>query len=205
MKNGNRNRVLLALATGLCLIAMVGCAKPPQSDIDAAKQAVQNAQAEASKNASDSLRAAQDTLSRLDAELKAQEEKFALFRKYDTATQLATQAKQQAEKAASDAAAAKERVKNEASNLMASVRASLDEAKTMLASAPRGKGTQLDLEAMNADLAAVEASLAEIDQAFNSGDYLEAKAKAESAAASVNSVKTEIQTAIEMKKAGGRR
>jgi hypothetical protein len=71
-------------------LAAAGCASPPQADIDAAKAALNKASAAgAAEYAADSLKAAQDAQTALDAELKAQADKFALFRSYTKAAELA--------------------------------------------------------------------------------------------------------------------
>src|SRR5262245_59672517 len=88
------------LAGIFAVALLVGCAKPPQADVDAAKAAVQQARSmEAADYAPDALRAAEDAQAQLDTELKAQEEKFALFRSYKKATELAATAKAAGEKA----------------------------------------------------------------------------------------------------------
>ena len=62
----------------------VGCAKPPQAEIDAAKAALESARAEASEYAPEAFSAAEDAMANLETELKTQEEKFALMRRYET-------------------------------------------------------------------------------------------------------------------------
>src|SRR6188768_2808665 len=102
---------------GIVLLVMTlnGCAKPPQANIDSAKGAVEAARsADAGTYAQASLRSAEDSLAQLDAELKAQEDKFALFRSYKHADELAASAKAAGEKAEADAKAGKEQKKQEA-------------------------------------------------------------------------------------------
>mgnify|MGYP001765340840 CR=1 FL=1 len=190
---------------GLMLVlAMVGCQKPPQVEIDGAKAALDAARtAEAMDYAPDSLRAAEDATAALDAELKAQEQKFALFRSYKKSKELAAAALAAGEKASADAAAGKEEAKQQAQALITDATTALNDAKALLEKAPRGKGTQADIEAMKGDLAGVESSLAEAQNAFNAEKYLDAKSKAEAAKAAAGNVKSAIEQAIEAKK--GRR
>lgn len=182
-------------------VALVGCAKPPQVEVDAARQALSGArEAEATDYAPEALRAAQDAGAKLDAELKVQEEKFALFRSYKVSTELANAAKSEGEKAKQAAVQGKDRTKQEVEAMLTETRQMLTETQDMLASAPTGKGTQLDKAALQSDLAGVETSLTEVDAIFASGRYKEAKTKAEAAKRSAEAVRTDISAALEMAK-----
>jgi hypothetical protein len=185
----------------LGLAFFIGCAKPPTTAIDAARQAIEAAKtAQAAEYAQRSLSNAETAYSTLEAELKAQEGKFALFRSYKKATEMATAAKAAGDQAVADANAAKEQARKESEALIGQVKTAIEEAKTMLASAPRGKGSQMDIKALEADLAAVETSLAEVETTYASGAYLRCKAKAQATMQSVNNIKSTITTAIEMRK-----
>jgi hypothetical protein len=195
-------KMMVVLPLVLVLVMLVGCQKPPQADIDAAKASLDGARAaEATDYAPDSLKAAEDSQAQLDAELKVQEQKFALFRSYKKATELSQATKSAGEKASVDAKAKKEQVKGEAQTLITEAKTALDEAKALLEKAPKGKGTQADLEAMKADLMAVETSINEAQNSFNAEKYLDAKSKAEAAKTQAGNVKTSIEQAIEAKKA----
>ncbi len=187
----------------LALVVMVGCAKPPQEDMNAAKAAIEAAQtAGAGDYAPDSLKAAEDSQASLDAELKTQEGKFALFRSYTKAKELAAATKAAGEKAAEDAKVRKEQVKQEAQTLINEAKTGLTEAEEMLKKAPRGKGTQADLEALKGDLQGVTSSITEAESAFSAERYLDAKAKAEAAKSTIGNVKSAIEQAIAAKKGG---
>ena len=96
-----------AIALGLA-VTVTGCASPPNADVDAAKAAVDKADADrAGQYAPESQKAAQDARTALDAELKAQEGKF--FKSYDKTKELAIAAKAAGDKASADAVAAKEK------------------------------------------------------------------------------------------------
>ncbi len=188
------------LVAGLA-VAAAGCASPPQADIDAAKAATDKATtAGAAEYAADSLKAAQDAQAALEAELKAQADKFALFRSYTKAAELAGAAKTAGEKAEQDAVAGKEKAKNEATALIEEAKTALTQAQEMLAKAPKGKGTAADLEAMKADLAVAETSINDANTAMGGERYLEAKAKAEAAKNAATSVSTAVQAAIDARK-----
>jgi TonB family protein len=95
------------LALGLA-ITVTGCASPPAAEVDAANAAVNQAASErAGQYAAESLKAAQGAREALDAELKAQEDKW--FKSYDKTKELAVAAKAAGDKAAADAVAGKAR------------------------------------------------------------------------------------------------
>jgi len=194
-------RKMLAVVPAVLVLAfMVGCAKPPQPAVDAANQAVEAAKAaEASDYAADSLRAAEDAVASLNTELKAQEEKFALFRSYKKAEELAAAAKAAGEQAKTDADTNKEQAKQAATTAIEGLKTALADAKAMLDKAPRGKGTQADLEMMKADLAGVESAIAEAENSLNAGKYKDAQAKADAAMTTVTNTKTAVETAIAAK------
>jgi hypothetical protein len=189
----------LAVAAGLLVFA--GCGKPPQEAIGAADQALGEARtAGAADYAPESLKAAEDARAQLDAELKAQEDKFALFRSYDKAAELATASQQAAQRAKTDAEEGRRRAREEASEMIAQVRASVLQVQQLLESAPRGKGAEADLAVLKSDLSGVESTLSEMDAAFAEEQYLEAISKAESAKQSVDAIRAEIERAVEMAK-----
>jgi hypothetical protein len=193
-------KIVAVLPLVLVLAFVVGCAKAPQPVIDLANQAVEAAKAaDASDYASDSLRAAEDAVAALNTELKAQEEKFALFRSYKKAEELAAAAKAAGEKAATDAEAGKEAAKAGATTAIEGLKTALADAKMMLDKAPKGKGSQADLDMMKADLAGVESAIAEADSSLNAGRFKDAQAKADAAMTTVTNTKTAIETAMAAK------
>ncbi len=95
------------VALGLA-IGVMGCASPPNAEVDAARAAVDRAASDrAGQYAADSLKAAQDARTALDAELKAQEGQW--FKSYDKTREFAIAAKAAGDKAAADAVAGKEK------------------------------------------------------------------------------------------------
>lgn len=179
-----------------------GCSKAPQADIDAAKAAMEQAAlAEADVYAAGQYAAAEDAMKRLEAELTLQEEKSSLFRRYGTATELATEVKTASAAAAEAAVTGKEQVQAEAMDTIASTRELLTEVQGILAKAPTGKGTQADLAAMKADLEGVQIALDEADAAFAAGAYMDAQTGATAARDVLEQVQADIAAAIEARRA----
>lgn len=191
--------VMPVLLLGLAMV--MGCAKPPQEAIDSAKQSIEAARAAgASDYASESLRMAEDKANAMNTELEAQMKKFALMRSYKNVATMAADAKAAGEKAVADANAGKEKAKMEAEAMLGQVKTALDEANAMLATAPAGKGSAMEIEAMKADLNGVATQIAEGEAAHAQGNYLQSRAKFEAAMGAVNNVKMAVQQAIDMKK-----
>jgi len=180
----------------VAVAAFSACAKPPAEAIAAAEAAQQSAlAADAQDYAPEALHAVTEAKAALDAEIAAQGEKMAMTRSYKQAETLAASYKTAAEEAATAAASAKERARDDATRLITEGRASLDEVRGMLASAPRGKGSRADLAALAADLDAAGSGLTEAEGALTSEMYLDARTKASAAAALIAQVKTAVEQA----------
>src|SRR5512136_1199036 len=128
-----KSQVLVAMVLLVAAVAMVGCAKPPQQEIDASKAALTAAeQAEAPKYAAESWDKAQQAMNAVNAELEAQAAKFALFRSYTKTKQLVADATNLANAGKEAGIAGKEKAKNEAKAAIDAVKAAIEGAKTAL-------------------------------------------------------------------------
>src|SRR6266850_666981 len=114
---------VLALA-----LAVVGCAKPPVEEQNAAKQALDNARANAEKWAPNEWRSAQQAFDDANKEIETQNNRFALMRNYDKAKQMLGDAKAASERAKQAGTENKETAKKEAE-------AKLGEAETLITEA----------------------------------------------------------------------
>jgi hypothetical protein len=190
----------------LALLATAGCASPPQAEIDASTQAIEAAsQAQAQEYAPESFQKAQEAKAALDAELTAQNQSFAPLRQYSKATELAATATAAAQQAAQDAAAARQAARDEATRLVNEATMALQDARTVLAGAPAGKGGTADLATMQADLSTAETALQEASGSLASERFGEAKAKAEAVKTVAMDVKTSVEQAVQMRATTGRR
>lgn len=190
------------------LFILAGCAKQPTMEIDSAKKAGEEAKAagserylpEDTKKVDDSLTAALD-------EVKAQDEKFALFRNYEKAKQMLAQAKADAEKVKADTAAKKEEAKKNAIAGLEAAKAAIEESKALLAKAPMGKGAKADIEAMKGDIKGLEDSLPELQGLIDKEDYLTAIDKAKVIKEKAEGVSSQVKAAMEKVKAkkGGKK
>jgi hypothetical protein len=195
--------LVLSLTIGFALL-MAGCASAPTEEINATKAAVTGAQTDDVRTyAPESLKSAEDELSKAMAEVQTQDNKFALSRDYKGASAMLKSAKDLAEKAQTDAEANKAKTKADAEAVIASLPAMLDEAKKTLAKAPRGKDTRADIEAMQNDLKVAEESMNEATTDMSGEKYMDALAKANSAKEKISAVIEQVNAARE--KMRGRR
>ncbi|MBF8250833.1 MAG: hypothetical protein HW382_461 [Deltaproteobacteria bacterium] len=166
------------MIAGLAMMVFAaGCGKQPVEEITSAKSAVEALVAEgADKYAKEELKIANDDLSAAMAEVKAQDEKT--FKNYDKAKELLAKAKTTADTVKADVPAKKEQAKIAAASAQEAAKTAVEEAKSLLAKAPKGKGTQADIEAMKADVAGLEQALAEVQALIDGGDYNAATEKA---------------------------
>jgi hypothetical protein len=193
-----RKNMIVGVMLLVVAVIAVGCAKPPQQEIDAAKAALAAAdQSEAPKYASADWDKAKQAESTYNAELEAQQAKFALFRSYTKAKQLIADA-QNAANAAKDAGiAGKEKAKNEATAAITAVKASVESAKTLVADLekcrrPKPKDFKKDWELKKGQVDGFAAPVADLDAKFAKEDFLGAKAQADTLKAQVDAWVTEI-------------
>ena len=180
-------------ALGLVLAA---CSQMPTVDVDAAKHALDEARnAQAADYAPQAWTAAQDADSKLEAELDAQSQRWAALRSYTVARQLAVDTKTAADRSRDEAVAGKDRAKIEVSTLMAQARDESARAKAAVNSAPRGKGTEADLASLKTDATSIDDTLQEMQRAFDAGDYINAKVKAQAAIDASKKIEDEIEQA----------
>ncbi len=192
--------LVTVLVVVFAMALMLGCAKAPQQELDAAKAALDAAKAaEADRYAPEMYNAAKDSLNAALAEIEKQNSKFALFRSFKSVKDLVAKATTAANEATEQAAVTKEKVRSEAEGLLAEVAPAVENVKKLMKKAPRGKEGKAALEAIGSELAAVEASLAEANTAMTNGDFLTARDKAQANLQKLASLAEELQQAISKK------
>jgi len=186
---------LLALVM-VTVFVLVGCAKQPTEELNAAKASIDAAVAEgAQKFAAEDAKKLNDSMQAAQDEIKAQEGKT--FKNYDKAKELLAKAKADAETLKTALPAKKEEAKKNALAAEEAAKAAVADAKALLSKAPKGKGSKADIEALKADLKGVEDSLAEIKAATDSEDYNVAIDKSNAAKDKAAAVADQIKKAME--------
>lgn len=179
-------------------VMLSGCFKAPEEQMSQANSAMSAAtSAQSDVYATAEHAAAQEAVAKAQREVEAQNAKFVLFRSYKQAESLYAAATESANRARDAAVANKEMVKAEAMALAGEARMALDAAAAALKTAPRGKGTKADLDAMTAELASLNAMLPELDSAMSAEDYMGARTKAASIKESAARIQADVDAAKE--------
>ena len=188
------------LSAGISVMLMatllVGCAKPPTQEMDAAKVAMDSAVAAgAGKYAVEGLKSLNDAWAAAQDEVKKQEGK--LFKNYDNAKAMIAKITADAAALKTEAEQKKEAAKEAANADAAAAAAAIAQAKALLDEAPTGKGTKAEIEALKADLAGIEGSVAEITTLISSEEYFAASDKAKLVSAKAAEISAQVQAAID--------
>lgn len=191
-------KLLWVITTFAFLLSLTACASNPEQELAATRQALDAAKAaEADIYAPAEYSAASEVLGSAEAEIAAQDQKFALTRSYSKAKELLNNAKSQADAAVSAAKTNKEKTRAEAETAQTEAQQAVEAAKTALSKAPKGKGTKADLKALKGDLSAAQTAFSEAQQAYNSGKYKDALSGFKSVKEKADSVSNQIQEAAQ--------
>jgi hypothetical protein len=191
-----KNKVLMGLAAIAMVAFLSSCGKVPQEKIDATNAAIEAAKtAEAPVYIPAEFAAVQDSMKAIMADVEVQKSK--LFKKFgpiklklDATLALAT-------KVSEDAKVKKEEVKKEAEATLTEIKGIIDENGKLMKKAPRGKEGAAVLEQMKTDMAAIEASVAEAQAAYDKGTFMDALTKVKAAKDKANGINTELKDAID--------
>ena len=190
-----KNKVLMGLAAIVMVAVFSSCGKVPQAEIDAANAAIATAQsAEAAIYVPAEFTALQDSMNAINADIEVQKSK--MFKKFGTAKVKLVETTALATQVAANAADKKEEVKKEVEASMTAVKTVVEENKTLMTKAPRGKEGAAVLEQIKTEMATIEASLVEAQGLYDKGSYMDASNKVKAANESATGINTELKDAI---------
>ena len=190
----NMRHVLVAVLSAWVLAA--GCAQPPADQINAAEQAVKDAQQSgAATYAANDYAKVEGLLTAMKQEVADQDAKFALLRDYGKAEQLAATTKAEAERVKADATKKMEEAKFAATQAQHGAEAAVQSTLELVSRAPAGKD-RAALESIKTDAQALKASLNDVQLMLDKSDYLGAQTKAKAIREKAEAVSHEIQTAL---------
>ena len=181
----------------LCTVVLVGgCAQPPADQINAAEQAVKDAeQSGAATYVANDYAKVDGMMAALKKEVADQDAKFALLRDYGKAEQLATSTKAEAERVKAEAVKKMEEAKAAATQAQQAAQETVKSTLALVAMAPAGKD-RAALESIKTDAEALRASLNDVQMAMDKADYLGAQTKAKAIQEKGQAVSKEIETAL---------
>ncbi|MFO8044150.1 MAG: DUF4398 domain-containing protein [Alkalispirochaeta sp.] len=190
MKLKKTLHLLFITIIGLAIVSIVSCAQPPEEEMAAAREAVEQAQGnpDVREYAQQSLEDAQQLLAEMESAAENEE--------YDSARTLAGEAQAAAEQAVEDATNAKASARDRAETSVADATAALEEARTALDDARDVPGLRLDLSATESDLDTSADEVSQAEAAFQEEEYAEAETLAENARASISDTIRRISSAV---------
>jgi len=195
-----KNKVLMGLAAIAMVAVLSSCGKKPQVEIDATNAAIEAAKtAEAAVYVPAELAAVQDSMNAIMADIATQESK--LFKKFGPATEKLATTLAAANQVAANAAVKKEEVKKEVETLMTAIKAVIEENKTLMTKAPKGKEGAAVLEQIKTEMATIEGSVAEAQVLYDKASYMDALNKVKAANERAVGINTELKDAIAKVKA----
>jgi hypothetical protein len=190
-----KNKVLMVLATVAMVAFLSSCGKVPQAQVDATNAAIEAAKAaEAAVYVPAEFAAVQDSMNAINADIEAQKSK--LFKKFGPAKLKLDATLALANKVAANAAIKKEEVKAEVGTLLTDIKTVIEENKTLITKAPRGKEGAAVLEQIKAEMTTIEGSVVEAQALYDKGTYMEALNKIKAAKERATAINTELKDAI---------
>lgn len=178
------------------LLILGGCAQPPTEQINAAEQAIKEAQQSgAAIYLADEYAKLEGSLAAIKKEVADQDAKFALFRDYGKVDQLVATTKSEADRVKIEAVKKMEEAKAVATQAHHVAQDEVKRALELVAKAPAGKD-RAALESIKTDAEALKASLNDVQMMIDKADYLAAQTKAKAIQEKSQALSREIETAL---------
>ncbi len=184
----------------LILVAAVfiftSCSKLPQAEIDAAKNALEQAKTvQADLYLQNDFYELQDSLNAMVAAIEEQKSK--MFGNYKMATENLNEITVQATDLVAKTELRKLEIKTEVASAQSAITNLLKENSQMLELAPKGKDATEALEAIKAEIDGVNSSVSEVPALIESGDLLNAQTKVKAAQEKAVEINNELKTVLE--------
>lgn len=190
-----KNKIFMGLAAIAMVAFLASCGKKPQAEIDAANTAIEAAKtAEAPVYLSADFAAVQDSMNAINVEIEAMSSK--LFKNYDVVKTKLEQTIALANQVTANAAVKKEEVKKEVETAIAAMKTVVEENKTLITKAPRGKDGAEVLAQIKSEIATIDTAAAEAQGLYDKGAFMDALNKIRASNERAVSINTELKDAI---------
>lgn len=190
-------KATIAVLSVAAALAVNGCSQLPADQESATNVTLDAARsAEAETYAAATWTEAQEAAKRAEAELASQGEKLGFMRSYGKANEMLIEAQGLAEKARAEAIAAKESARLETTAALDAANAELAAARTLLATAPRGKDTRAEFESMQQELVGLQSSLDAAAQLVRSEQFQMARTQIDQVNTQVAAISADLQNAV---------
>lgn len=190
-----KKRVLMGLAIISMVVALTSCGKKPQVEIDAVNAAIEAAKsAEAATYLPAEFAALQDSLNSVMTAITAKEGK--MFKNFKAEIAKLGEVTALANTVTANVAAKKEEVKAEVSGMMTAIKTVIDENALLIPKLPRGKEGAAVIEQIKADVATVDAAVAEAQGLFDKGSFMDAMNKIKAAKEKADGLNAEVKEVL---------
>ncbi|MQG67218.1 MAG: hypothetical protein FI707_00285, partial [SAR202 cluster bacterium] len=156
-----RKNLFSPILVVVAMSSIVGCAQPPTEVVEAARSRVASVAAEGAVYAADEYGEAQAAVGRMDAEVAAQAERFALTRAYERTIELAGLTETAADEVERAIDVEKQRLRTQATQMVADAERAVTDARQAVAELPEDEASSF----LN-DVAGAEASVAAANEAL---------------------------------------
>jgi predicted small lipoprotein YifL len=190
-----KKRVLMGLAIISMVVALTSCGKKPQVEIDAVNAAIEAAKsAEAATYLPAEFAALQDSLNSVMTAITAKEGK--MFKNFKAEIARLGEVTALANTVTANVAAKKDEVKAEVSGMMTAIKTVIDENALLIPKLPRGKEGAAVIEQIKADVATVDAAVAEAQGLFDKGAFMDAMNKINAAKEKADGLNAEVKEVL---------
>ncbi len=192
-----KNKFLLSLsALAIALFVFSGCAKVPQAEIDNANVAIEAAKtAQADVYVPEAFAALQDSMNVAVTSIEAKKSKLFKSYKNEKAQLINVVALSEDVKAKTEARI--NELKAEIQQTLTDITTIVEENKTLMTQAPRGKGGSTVLMAIKAEIATIETSAAEVQAAVGTESFIATLDKAKAVKEQASNINNELKAVIE--------
>jgi hypothetical protein len=192
-----KNKFLLSLsAFAIALFVFSGCAKVPQAEIDNANVAIEAAKtAQADVYVPEAFAALQDSMNVAVTSIEAKKSKLFKSYKNEKAQLINVVAISEDVKAKTEARI--NELKAEIQQTLTDITSIVEENKTLITQAPKGKGGSTVLMAIKAEIATIETSAAEVQAAVGTESFIATLDKAKAVKEQASNINTELKAVIE--------
>jgi Skp family chaperone for outer membrane proteins len=192
-----KNKFLLSLsALAIALFVFSGCAKVPQAEIDNANVAIEAAKtAQADVYVPEAFAALQDSMNVAVTSIEAKKSKLFKSYKNEKAQLINVVAISEDVKAKTEARI--NELKAEIQQTLTDITTIVEENKTLITQAPKGKGGSTVLMAIKAEIATIETSAAEVQAAVGTESFIATLDKAKAVKEQASNINNELKAVIE--------
>jgi len=190
-----KSKLLIILCIPVIAALLASCGSVPQQQIDAAQSAVDSVKTMgADVYVPQEFAALQDSLTAVKSRIEITKSK--MFKNFDKEKAELDSVISYAQVVSANSDQKKNEVMAEVKTNIDNIKAMMTENNELIVKAPKGKEGASALEAMKAEMTAIDSSLVESDSLYNNSSYMAALDKTRAASEKATAINTELKEAI---------